>query len=90
MATDILFNFYELLVENIFGSVGVSIVGIGFLLFLIMSITRSTSIFMSVWFFFYLVVMGTFYLGSTALVFANIILTIGFVIQVVTYIQEKD
>lgn len=73
MATDILFNFYEILVENIFGSVGLAIIGIYVAILLILLITRNTPTFIAYWSFFYFMVMATFYLGSIGIILAFLI-----------------
>lgn len=73
MATDLVFPMYEILVESIFGSVGLSIVGIAIVLALILFITRTSTIFITYWMLFYFMVMGTLYIGALGLVFAFII-----------------
>ena len=73
MATDVLFNFYEILVENIFGSVGLAIMAVAFAILLILFITRNSTIFIIYWMAFYLMVMGTLYIGAMGLVFMFII-----------------
>ncbi|GAG77890.1 unnamed protein product, partial [marine sediment metagenome] len=56
MATDILFNFYEILVENVFGSVGLAIMAVAAIIVLILLITRNTAVFITYWMLFYLMV----------------------------------
>ncbi|GAG57363.1 unnamed protein product [marine sediment metagenome] len=73
MATDILFNFYEILVENVFGSVGLAIMAVAAIIVLILLITRNTAVFITYWMLFYLMVMGTLYIGAMGLVFMFII-----------------
>jgi len=64
--TDV-FPVYELLVESIFGSVFLSIVGIGVILIIILLICRASSTFLIYWMAFYFMVMGTMYLGGLAM-----------------------
>jgi hypothetical protein len=76
MATDILFPFYEVLVDSIFGSMGIAIMGIALALLLLLVISRSSMIFTIYWMIFYFAVMGTLYLGAFGMVFAFILVTI--------------
>ncbi len=73
MATDIIFPLYEVLVESIFGSVGLAIVGVAIILALILFTTRASTIFIFYWMLFYFMVMGTLYIGALGLVFAFIL-----------------
>lgn len=68
MATDILFPFYEVFVESIFGGVGVAIFFIGIILAILLMITRTSKIFTIYWMLFYFLTMVTFYFGGIALV----------------------
>ncbi len=63
-----LFNLYDLLVLNIFGSVGLAIIAVAGLIAIILFICRSSAIFLVYWLIFYLVVMSTMYLGTLGLV----------------------
>lgn len=67
MAIDVL-PIYEILVDDIFGSVGLAIIGILGILILIMFITRVSRVFIWYWISFYLIVMGTLYLGAIGMV----------------------
>ena len=71
--TEVLFDFYNLLVENIFGSIAMSILGVLFVMLLILFITRTSAIFIIYWSLFYLVVMMTLYIGALGLVLASMI-----------------
>lgn len=73
MATEILFPMYELLVENIFGSVGFAILGVYLAIILILFFTRNTSTFIAYWSIFYFMVMAVFYIGSLGLIFGFMI-----------------
>ena len=66
--TEILFDFYEILVENVFGSVFLSIFGIAFVMMIILMMSRSSMMFIFFWFLFYFTVMMTLYIGSLGLV----------------------
>ncbi|GAF87502.1 unnamed protein product [marine sediment metagenome] len=66
--TEVLFDMYELLVENIFGSVGLAIMGVAFAMILILFWTKTSKIFIIYWMMFYFIVMGTAYIGSIALI----------------------
>jgi len=70
--TEILFDFWELLVENVFGSVGMAILGVAIALSLILFITRTSKIFIIFWMGFYFTVMVTLYIGALGLVIAFI------------------
>ncbi len=72
MVTDV-FPIYEILVESIFGSVGVAIMGVALVLILILLISRSTGVFIAYWMLFYFMVMGTLYIGAIGLIFAFLI-----------------
>ncbi len=74
MATDIIFDFYGLFVENLFGSVGVSILAMAAILVLIMALMRTSWTFMIYWLTFFLIVMGTMYFGAIALVLSFIMI----------------
>jgi len=72
MAID-MFPIYEVLVEDIFGSIGLAIFGIALAIILIMFLTRVSKVFVMYWLVFYFIVMGTLYLGSLGLVFGFIL-----------------
>lgn len=73
MAIDIVFPLYDVLVESIFGSVGLAIVGVAIIIALILFITRTSTIFITYWMIFYFMIMGTLYVGALGLVFAFIL-----------------
>ncbi len=68
MATDILFPFYEILVNNIFGSVGLSILAIGGIIAVILMLGKTSWVLLTFWMIFYFLVMATMYFGALALV----------------------
>jgi hypothetical protein len=73
MATDTLFPFYELLVESVFGGIGIAIFAMGIIFAIILMVTRTSRQFTIYWVFFYLITMATFYFGGIALVFGFLI-----------------
>ena len=75
MVTEILFPFYELLVENIFGSIGLAIVGVAALIMIILFLTRTSWTFLVFWMMLYFLVMGTLYIGALGLVLMFFIVT---------------
>lgn len=75
MSTDILFPFYEVLVNTIFGSIALSIMGIGVILILMLALCRTSWVFISYWMLFYFGVMGTMYVGGIALLFLFMLAT---------------
>ncbi len=75
MATDVLFNFYEIFVEMIFGSMGISIIAIAGVITLILLITKSAKTFIWFWLLFYFMVFGTLYLGALGMVGAFLLST---------------
>ena len=76
--TEILFDFYEILVEGVFGSVFLSIFGIAFVIIIMLMISRSSMMFLFYWLLFYFVVMMTIYLGALGLI-------LGFVLSFVYF-----
>ena len=66
--TEILFDFYEILVQNIFGSVFMAIMGVALALLLIMFLCKTSQTFIIYWMIFYFMVMGAMYIGALALV----------------------
>jgi len=66
--TEILFDFYEILVQNIFGSVGLAIMGVALVLVIILFLTKTSLEFIYYWMAFYFIVMGALYIGALAFV----------------------
>ena len=71
--TEVLFDFYGILVESIFGSVSLTIVGVAFALIIILALTKVGKLFLIYWISFFFIVMGAVYIGALALVFGFII-----------------
>jgi len=67
MATDILFNFYDILVNNIFGSAGLAILAVGVLIGVILMISRASQTITIQWMLIYFVVMYGIYFGTLGL-----------------------
>jgi len=81
MATDILFPFYEVLVNSIFGSIGLAIMGIAVIMILMFALCRTSWVFILYWLIFYFTVMGTLYIGGLALFFAFTLATMWLVTE---------
>ena len=88
--TEILFDFYELLVQNIFGSVGMAIMGVALVIMLIMFITRVSYVFILYWMIFYFTVMGTEYIGALGLVLAFMFAATYTTIAVIRFFFRPD
>jgi len=89
MPTDILFPLYELFVEQIFGSVGMAIMGVALALLLILFFTKAGKVFIIYWMIFYFMVMGTLYMGAFGLVFSFIIVTIYSLIAIIRFVFRE-
>jgi len=63
------FPIYDVLVNSIFGSIGLAIMGIAFVILVILLLSRSSTVLTINWLMFYFVVMGTLYFGALSLVF---------------------
>lgn len=83
MSSDILFPFYDILVNVIFGSIGVSLVAVGLIMILILALCRSSWVFIIYWMFFYLMVVTTLYLGGLGMVLCFVVVATYFVTQVI-------
>jgi len=87
--SDVLFPFYEILVENIFGSYGLAILGLAVVLLLILLVCRSSTNIIMYWMIFYFMVMGTLYLGAIGLILAFIIYGSYFMISIIRMIFRE-
>ena len=76
MATDILFPLYDVLVNNIFGSVGLAIAGLAVIIILILAICRTGWSFTVLWIIFYFMVMSSLYVGALGMVLSFILISI--------------
>jgi len=86
MVTDILFPFYEILVETIFGNVFLAIIGLGIILSLILFLCRTSWMFVTFWIGFYFIVMFTMYIGALGLVLGFIITFLYFIIALLRFV----
>ena len=68
MVTDILFPFYDVLVNNIFGSIGLAIVALAAIIAIILFLCRTGWTFLVFWLMFYFLVMSVMYVGALGLV----------------------
>lgn len=73
MATDTLLPLYEILVEDIFGGVGMAIIGMAIIMAIMLMLGRTSKVFLVYWILFYLIIMGVLYFGALALVFVFIL-----------------
>lgn len=78
--TEILFDFYNLLVENVFGSVLVSVFGVAFVMIVMLMLSKSSMMFLFYWLLFYFIVMTVLYLGAIGLI-------LGFLISFIYFTQ---
>ena len=62
------FPIYDILVNNVFGSIGLAVMGVAFAILIILLLSRSSTVLTINWMMFYFVVMGTMYFGALALV----------------------
>ncbi len=83
------FPIYELLVESIFGSVGLALVGIAFVIFLILAFTRTSKIFIIYWLLFYASVSISFYLGGIGLIILYFFAFGFLIINILNLISQK-
>jgi hypothetical protein len=83
MTTDILFPFYDILVNTIFGSIGVSLVAVGIIMILILGLCRCGWTFIAYWMTFYVMVVTTLYLGGLGMVLCFVVVATYFVTQIV-------
>jgi|TARA_Y100000034_G_scaffold19770_1_gene22427 hypothetical protein len=79
MASIDTFPIYEVLVESIFGSFGLAVMGVALVLLIILLITKTSRVFLIYWMIFYFIVMGTLYIGALALM-------LGFMIAIVYFV----
>lgn len=73
MTPTFIFDLYNLLVNQLFGSVWLSIFGVAFVLIIILLLTRTSTMFLIYWMMFYIIVMTSLYLGALGLVFGFIL-----------------
>ncbi len=90
MPTDVLFPIYEILVENIFGSFGLAIAGVGLAMVLILLMTRTTTIFLYYWMMFYFMVMFTLYFGALGMVIMFILSSGYFTYNIIKIFFRQD
>jgi len=81
MATDILFPFYDILVNTIFGSVFLTIFVLGVILSLLLLISRTSWMFLVFWIGFYFMVMISLYIGALGLVLGFLVVFIYFMVS---------
>jgi hypothetical protein len=65
---DVTFPIFEVLVNYIFGSIGLALVFVFAVIILILALCKTSWVFIIYWSIFYITVMMTFYLGGIGLV----------------------
>jgi len=88
MATEI-FPIYDILVNSVFGSVGLAIMGIGFVMMIILFLSKVSKEFIMVWMGFYLVVMGTYYVGALGMIFGFIVSVVYMFIAFIKWVSPE-
>lgn len=81
--TEVLFNLFDLFVNQIFGGIFVSIIGIGIMLLVILVVGRVPLTFILFWMFFYFMVTITLYFGAIGMVFAFILVAGGLIYNLI-------
>ena len=66
--SEYLFDFYELLVENVFGSIIMAILAIGAIIAVILLMAKTRQAFFIIWIIFYFGTMMALYLGAIGMV----------------------
>lgn len=89
MATDVLFPLYEVLVENIFGGVGIAIISMAIILSIMLLVLRTGKMFILSFLIFYALTMTIFYYGSIGLVIGFIITGGSLIYQLVKMIYHN-
>jgi len=87
--TDLLFPFYEILVENIFGSVGLALLGLAMIMLLILFICKTSWNFIIFYITFYAMVTLTFYVGAIGIVLMFILSLTYAVTAIIKFISEN-
>jgi hypothetical protein len=83
MVSEILFPFFDIMVNTIFGSIGLSLAALAVIMVIILALCRTSWVFMLYWMMFYIMVTFTFYLGLIGIVITLIITGIYFITQIV-------
>ena len=86
MATDLLFPFYEILVENIFGSIGLALLGLAMVILLILFICKTSWNFIIFYITFYAMVTLTLYVGALGMVLIFILSLIYAIVALMRFI----
>jgi len=76
MVSDILFPFFDIMVNNIFGSIGLSLVALAAIMVMILGLCRTSWVFVLYWMIFYAGVVLTFYAGGIGLLIMFVIVGI--------------
>jgi hypothetical protein len=89
---DVLFPLYNLLVNNMFGSLGLAIIGVGVVLFLILIVTKTaSSTFLMMWMLFYFMTMFSLsQFGTLALVIFGLIGLVLFIYNLIRLVARQQ
>ena len=85
MTTDLLFPFFDIMVNTIFGSVGLSLAALGAIMAIILGLCRTSWVFGLYWLLFYIMVTFTFYIGALGIVIMMILAGIYFITQIIRF-----
>ena len=85
MATEIVFPFFEILVNNIFGTIILSVAAMGVLIAILLGLSRCSWVFILYWMMFYAMVVITFYVGALGIVLMIILAGAYFFTQLIKY-----
>lgn len=83
MAADLLFPMYDILVNIIFGSVGLALAALAIVMVIILALCKTSWVFIVYWLLFYAMVAITMYVGAIGLVLSFILAGAYFFIQVI-------
>jgi hypothetical protein len=83
MATDLLFPFFDIMVNTIFGSVGLSLAALAIVIVIILGLCKTSWVFMLYWMMFYFMVVFTYYIGALGIVIMLLLAGMYFITQMV-------
>ena len=81
MTTDLLFPFFDIMVNTIFGSIGLSLVALAAIMAIILGLCKTSWVFILYWMMFYAMVVITLYVGALGMVLMVMIAGIYFMTQ---------
>ena len=87
MVTDILFPFFEIFVNRIFGSIGLSLAALAAIIVAILGLCKASWVFILYWIIFFVMVVMTFYVGAIGMVICLALAMVYFFIQLVRLVS---